>query len=51
MRKHHAGKAPKAPKGRVRDLAPRNAAQIRGGALISDVMKNFGRALQTAARG
>jgi hypothetical protein len=52
MKKKHARKATAAAKTPVRDLAPRNAEKTKGGtSAISEVMKNFGGALQTAARG
>ena len=55
MKKKHARKAAAAAKTPVQDLAPRNAEETKGGATlssaVSEVMKNFGGALQTAARG
>ena len=54
MKKKHARKAAAAAKTPVQDLAPRNAEETKGGLLssaVSEVMKNFGGALQTAARG
>lgn len=54
MKKKRARKATAAAKTPVQDLAPRNADKAKGGILssaISEVMKNFGGALQTAARG
>jgi hypothetical protein len=52
MKKKHARKAAAAAKTPVRDLAPRNAAKTKGGtSAISEVVKNFAGALQTAARG
>jgi hypothetical protein len=53
MKKNHARKATAAVKTPVRDLAPRNAEETKGGlsSAISEVMRNFGDALRTAARG
>jgi len=52
MKKKHARKPTAAAKTPVRDLAPRNAEKTKGGtSMVSEVIKNFGQALQTASRG
>jgi hypothetical protein len=51
--KKRSGKGTQAGKRGIKDLpvSDAKAKNAKGGSAVSDVMKNFGSALQTAARG